>query len=320
MDRSPDAPSGDDAPSCPPATRPDPRFSAPPPWLQRFVEHELVPHLLDPTRSPARRPAPADALRSADVEALVELLLADDSPGCDAWIDALRGAGIDADRLCDELIAPAARRLGERWDQDRCDFARVSIALGRLQALVHRAGTDPARAGPAPQTGRVLVATLADRDHLLGAVIVADAFRRAGWDVAFDPGAGEAELLRRVRSVRFDLIGVSVALERDAARLRALLGALRAASRNPSVTTMAGGPALHRRPALRDEIGVDLVAADAREAVRLAGRALSPRPAAGPAAAAATTATATATATAGPASGAAARLRRPGSAATPRAG
>ena len=105
MDRSSDAPSGDDAPSCPPATRPDPRFSAPPPWLQRFVEHELVPHLLDPTRSPARRPAPADALRSADVEALVELLLADDSPGCDAWIDALRGAGIDADRLCDELTA-----------------------------------------------------------------------------------------------------------------------------------------------------------------------------------------------------------------------
>ncbi len=281
MDRSSNASSSDDGASSPepePATCSGASASAPPPaWLHRFVAHELVPRLLDPTRPPAGRAPPADALRPADVEALVELLLADDAEGCGAWTDALRAAGIDADRLCDELIAPAARRLGERWDEDRCDFAQVSIGLGRLQALVHRVGADAACAARTRQTGRVLVATLPGRDHLLGPVIVADAFRRAGWDVSFDPAATGAELLRSVRTLRFDVIGVSVALGRDAPPVRALLQALREASRNRAVTTMAGGPALAQHPAMRTELGVDLVAADAREAVTLAQQALSAR-------------------------------------------
>lgn len=280
MDRSSSASSDDGAPSPEPdpARRRGAPTAAPPPvWLHRLVEHDLVPRLLDPTRARFRRPAPADSPRPSDVEALVLLLLDDDAQGCDAWIDALRTDDIDADRLCDELLAPAARRLGEHWDEDRCDFAQVSIGLARLQALVHRAGADAACAAGDARTGRVLVATLPGRDHLLGAVIVADAFRRAGWDVAFEPGASEADLLRSVRSVPFDLIGVSVQLERDGPPVRALLDALRAASRNPSVTTMAGGPALRQCPALRDALGADLVASDAREAVVLGARALPAR-------------------------------------------
>ncbi len=281
MDRSSNASSSDDDASSPepePATRCGEPTGAPPPvWLHRLVEQELVPRLLDATRVHASRPLPADPPSPADVETLVALLLADDAEGCEAWIDALRATGIGADRLCDGLFAPAARRLGERWDEDRCDFVQVSIGLGRLQSLVHRVGADAACAARGARTGRVLVATLPGRDHLLGAVIVADAFRRAGWDVAFEPGASESDLLRSVRTVRFDLIGVSVALERDGPPVRALLDALRAASRNPSVTTMAGGPALRRRPALHDELGVDLVANDAQEAVALGDRSLQSR-------------------------------------------
>jgi methanogenic corrinoid protein MtbC1 len=278
MDRSSRASSSDEEASSPepePATRRGAPVAAPPPlWLSRLVEHELVPRLLDPTRAPVRRPAPADSPGAADVEVLVDLLLADDAQGCEDWTDALRTAGIDADRLCDALFAPAARRLGEHWDEDRCDFVQVSIALGRLQALVHRVGADADSATRGARRGRVLVATLPGRDHLLGAVIVAETFRRAGWDVTFEPGASGPDLLRAVRTTRFDLIGISVPQERDGTCVRALLDALRAASCNPAVTTMAGGPALRRRPALRRALGVDLVARDAREAVALGERAL----------------------------------------------
>jgi methanogenic corrinoid protein MtbC1 len=280
MDRSCNASSSDDAP----APEPESYTRATPPagdtpgarWLDRFVAHDLVPRLLDPARAGPRRAVPSGALRSADVEVLVELLLAEDLEGCVGWIEALQQSGIDADRLCGGLIAPAACSLGERWDQDRCDFAQVSIALGRLQALVHRVG---AEAPPAPRvgpTGRVMILTLPARDHLLGAVIVADAFRRAGWDVSFEPGATEAELLRSIGAASFDLLAVSVALERDVATVRALLGALRKASLNPSVRTMAGGAALRPGSTLTAALGVDLIAADARDAVALGARALRP--------------------------------------------
>ena len=197
--------------------------------------------------------------------------------GVDTLEGKLRAAGVGADRLCDELIAPTVRALGERWDDDRCDFAQVSIGLGRLRSLVHRVGADASGGVRSRPTGRMLVATLPGRDHLLGAVIVADAFRRAGWDVSFDPGAGEATLLDAVGERRFDVIGLSVGLERDGPAVRALLAALRAASLNPGVTTMVGGPALRLRPALRAELGADLAATDAREAVACAALALRAR-------------------------------------------
>jgi methanogenic corrinoid protein MtbC1 len=244
----------------------------PPDWLRRLVETGLVPRLADRVGPAVVRSAPPAVPVDADVEALVELLL-DDDDACVEWIAALRASGIDAQRLRDALIAPAARRLGERWDDDLCDFAQVSIGVGRLQSLVHHLADDPPCAAAAP-AGRLLLAKLPGSDHLLGPVIVADAFRRAGWDVHFDPCASEAELLETVRSARFDVIGLTVALDRDFEPARDLLSTLRAASLNPSVSTMAGGPALSRWPALHADLGADLVPADPSEALALATRSL----------------------------------------------
>jgi methanogenic corrinoid protein MtbC1 len=261
-------------PDAEPPIRPfGPVGDPPPDWLRRLVESELVPRLTDrPGLSVVRAVPPAMPV-DADVEALVELLLDDDVDACYAWVDALRATGIDAPHLRDALIAHAARRLGELWDDDLCDFAQVSIGLGRLQSLVHHLGGDPPLAAVAA-SGRLLLAKLPGTDHLLGPVIVADAFRRAGWDVHFDPCASEADLLETARTVRFDVIGLTVALDRDFGPVRDLLSTLRAASLNPSVSTMAGGPALARWPALSADLGADFVPADAPEAVSLATRTL----------------------------------------------
>jgi methanogenic corrinoid protein MtbC1 len=242
--------------------------------MHGLVETELVPRLLDGPRLRSSPRVPGPAPVDADVDVLVELVLGDDVDACLGWIDALRAQGADPERLRDALIAPAARRLGERWDDDRSDFGQVTIGLGHLQSLVHHLaeGAPFAAGGPA---GRLLLAKLPGADHLLGAVIVADTFRRAGWDVRFDPCAGEGELLEAVRAERFDVIGVTVALDGDYPAVRTLLAALRAASANPSVATMAGGPALVRWPALGADLGADLVPVDARDAVALAVRALS---------------------------------------------
>lgn len=37
-----------------------------------------------------------------------------------------------------DLLAPAARHLGELWCADACDFASVTLALGRLQKVMHQ--------------------------------------------------------------------------------------------------------------------------------------------------------------------------------------
>ena len=50
-----------------------------------------------------------------------------------------------------DLLAPAARLLGEYWEDDRCDFVDVTMGLWRLQEVVHeiaaRAPADRAAGG-----------------------------------------------------------------------------------------------------------------------------------------------------------------------------
>lgn len=257
-----------ESPEPEPATARD----VPPPWLRDVVEHRIVPSLLDAGSAARRRPARPEPT-AAELDALVGRLLADDAPGCLELVEGLRAAGVPDDAIRDALIAPAARRLGALWDADRCDFGQVTIGLGRLQSLVHDLGAE-ACCVPAGAAGRVLLGLPDGAQHLLGVVLVADAFRRAGWHVCFDPCADEAALRARIREERFDLVAVSAGLDRDYPAVRALLGALRADSLNPAVVTMAGGPALSRWPALDADLGADLVAADAGQAVALAAAVL----------------------------------------------
>ena len=46
-----------------------------------------------------------------------------------------RAYGMPVETLYLDLLAPAARHLGELWCADACDFASVTLALGRLQEV-----------------------------------------------------------------------------------------------------------------------------------------------------------------------------------------
>jgi hypothetical protein len=58
-----------------------------------------------------------------------ELVLTHHEPAL-AILRSLAERGATAHELCLDLLAPAARRLGEMWNTDCCDFTDVTIALG----------------------------------------------------------------------------------------------------------------------------------------------------------------------------------------------
>ncbi|MGT2486179.1 B12-binding domain-containing protein [Methylobacterium oryzae CBMB20] len=63
------------------------------------------------------------------------------------WVRALLEEGLSLDALLLDLFAPAARRLGQLWEEDEADFLDVAAALGRLQSLTrsvcaHSEGAD----------------------------------------------------------------------------------------------------------------------------------------------------------------------------------
>lgn len=258
------------------------------PWLQRTIETEIIPRLMLAYRSiPSYHPDLAGhagtPIAAGEAEHFGQLVLSDDAAACLAHVDALRVRGTSLEQIYLDLLAPAARWLGTQWELDRCDFAQVTLGLWRLQNLVFELAPEltSAWAPPPESPSRAMLAVVPGSQHTLGLLMVAEFFRRAGWDVWADPCASGDELVDAARREWFDVIGLSVGADIHVDLLASVILALRKASRNRSVSIMIGGPILAERPDLADDVGADLSATDARQAVEAADRvaALRPRPA-----------------------------------------
>lgn len=253
--------------------------------LVRTIEGRIIPqlmlvHRVAIDRRPANRGPGPDAVR-----ALAELVLARDTRAAVAAVEAqvARGVGLEAAYL--DLVAPAARYLGELWDQDRIDFVQVTLGLCRLQQVVHTLGQAvPGRGDPElarEPAHRILLATLAGDQHSFGLTLLAEFFRRAGWDVHEAPGATRADLLALVRREPFAALGLSVGCESRLDATASILAALRRTACNPQLAVLVGGPAFAGHPERVALVGADATAADGREATAavralLAARAARP--------------------------------------------
>lgn len=249
--------------------------------LTSVVETEVIPRLLLARRAgsgavPARDDG-GSAPTPEEVEELVALAVAHDGERASAYVEAVRAArGASVETLYLDLLAPAARRLGELWTADLCTFADVTVALGRLQQVMR--GLGPAFRGESGQRGhgrRALLAPVPGEQHTFGLVMVADFFSRAGWDVWSGPAASRAELVALVRADWFAVVGLSAGGDTHIAALAATIRAVRRASRNRAVGVLVGGPAFVARPELAALVGADATAADGRQAVLQAQSLLS---------------------------------------------
>jgi methylmalonyl-CoA mutase cobalamin-binding subunit len=238
------------------------------------VVGEVIPRLLLNRRAPGpeRRPT------QAHVETLVRLALSRDPVAAGAQVAALREGGVPVDSLLHDLIAPAARRLGDYWSTDAADFVEVALACARLSGIVRGLGGEAMRDAP-DAAPRALIATPACERHGLGAMIVAQSFRAAGWRATEAPGADAGELAEMLAATRYELIGFSASGAPAAEMAIGMIEALRRASRKGGLIVAVGGPGF-ADPARALAAGADFHALDGRDAVMRATCLLSAGPAA----------------------------------------
>jgi methanogenic corrinoid protein MtbC1 len=192
-----------------------------------------------------------------------------------AAVDARRRAGVSVESLYLDLFAPAARRLGEMWCDDSCDFSTVTVALGRLQRLLRELSPAFGTEVEHPANGRrAFFAQPVDEQHSFGLSMVAEFFRREGWDVFGVVGGAVEDPAVRVRREWADVVGLSVGSERRLDWLRRCIVEIRSASRNPDVVVMVGGPIFTLHPDWAGSVGADATARDAKDAPRVASRLL----------------------------------------------
>ncbi len=243
--------------------------------LVQALQTEVIPRLLQAHRSPS---SPIRALSrentptEAEVRAFAQLVLArDDQPAIDL-VDGLQARGIDVEHIFLHLLAPAARQLGVMWDNDQCDFTEVTAGVGRMQRIMRELSPAFGTEVEHPPHGlRVLLAPAPGEQHTFGLSMVAEFFRRAGWEVIGGMMAdGGSDPVQMVESVWFDVVGISVGHEARLDWLTNGIAALRGASLNQGIGVMVGGPIFREHPEYVALVGADATAVDGRHAPVLA--------------------------------------------------
>lgn len=255
--------------------------------LLRTIETQIIPRLLlahchhDSGASHESRPLPHTG--PAEVATLTDIVLGRRPGSAAEYMRARRAEGIDIEALYLDLLAPTAQRLGALWEADLCDFTEVTVGLWRLQQLVNEYSSAFQRTEPRRRSAwRAMLAPAPGSQHNFGLLMVVEFFRRAGWDVWADPGAGLPELTHALSTGWYDVVGLSVGSECHADGVASAILALRQASLNPAVVVMVGGPVVNLLDGFAVQVGADAMAMDARAAVAEAERLVAARSAATP--------------------------------------
>ena len=183
---------------------------------------------------------------------LTDLVLTRDTRAATSFVASLQAGGSSVETLYLDLLAPSARRLGEMWTEDVCSFVDVTVALGRLQHVLH--DLSPAFHTGArifPRGRRVVLVPAPGDQHTFGLAMVVQFFRRAGWAVSGEVATATADLVSMVRHDWFALVGFSVSCDARLEALAAGIRLVRRASRNPAIGVMVGGPIFIDRPETR---------------------------------------------------------------------
>ncbi|MDE2306519.1 MAG: cobalamin-dependent protein [Gammaproteobacteria bacterium] len=254
-----------------PPIGPDPPAQAEPDLggLMRTIEAEIVPRLVLARRAAAARSGPRHAcIEAADVDEAVRLLLEHEAPFTLGLVETLRQRGVSLEMICLELLAPAARKLGQLWEEDACDFLQVTVGMCRLHQVLRELSSEfRSETAELPGHRRILLATCPGEQHTFGLALVAQFLRRAGWEVWHEFPTSIEEVRSIAARHWFAVVGFSLASEVRLQTLSESIAEVRDCAKNRGIGVLVGGSLMVSRPELAPRVGADATAASGALAV-----------------------------------------------------
>ncbi len=237
----------------------------------RLIEREIIPRLMlahSESRSIDVEHEEGAPIGPETVEDFALKSIAMEAEELILVVDALLAKNVSAEAVFVDLLAPSARRLGQYWEEDVCDFVDVTMGLWRLQEVMRDvASRSPVLAHCMAAPRSALFASMPEEQHSFGALMVEECFARAGWDTQLLVGAERTELLSRIGERSFDLVGLTVSCDCHIEPLSHLITAVRNVSKNGQIKIMVGGAAINASPDRARQVGADGFARNARKAV-----------------------------------------------------
>lgn len=243
--------------------------------ISTLIEGEIIPQLLVAHRMRSGRPAApgGGVITAEDVAQFCPLPLTLQADELLVHVEEYLARGVGVDAIFVDLLAPAARRLGVLWEEDRCDFLDVTIGLWRLQEVMREiAWGSPLVTGPLVMPRRALFSPMPGEQHSFGATMVHEVFVRAAWDSEVLVAPDMRGLIAKVANKSYDLVGLTVSCDVTTESLARTIKAIRSVSMCQDISILVGGHAINANPAMAMEAGADGSAVDAPGALALANR------------------------------------------------
>ncbi len=248
--------------------------------LTQLIVGEIVPRLKTMHHDLIPPDDQRPAVSAHEIAEFGALAMRNDEASVSAYFEKMRGLGHSVDSLFLDLLAPTARRLGQLWEEDACDFIDVTLGLARLQEVLRIFGCAEASSS-SEQRKRALLATAPNEAHGFGIELVANFMRAAEWDVDVLKGVSIEENAETLAQDWYAVFGVALAAEAGLETVAQLICAARRASRNRFISVIVGGRVFTANPELAIQVGADATAPDAPTATLLAKKLLLQQIAAG---------------------------------------
>ena len=208
----------------------------------------------------------SDAVSPAVSKAYLEALMKGDRAGARRVIEGSFGT---PRALLTGLIWPTMESLQALYKEDRVSVTSLNMATRLNRSIADSLSARLEHADPNGRTALIFCGNAEPEE--LGGQICSDLFESAGWTVKFaGGGVPDDEVLALIGTERPDLLVLFATLSSGVPAVRKLIDYLRDVNSCPNMQVMCAGGIYKRAEGLADEIGADLYAPDAAEAVAMA--------------------------------------------------
>ena len=229
--------------------------------LAQEVVNRLVTRM-HPYRNPEVQPT------QSEIDEFCDALLANDASPSAELIRRARRVGVPLEIVYLGTLAGAARTLGERWDRDEVSFLTLTVAAGRMFAIMRELRFEIASTQTAqPLERTALFATVPGETHTLGITMAADLFRDHGWRIDLRTGLDHDGLLAAIANNPYAIIGLSAGNPSLLGDLTRMVLALRIT--HPQAHILVSGQIVQQMPQLNALIRADSVIGNAMDAMKV---------------------------------------------------
>lgn len=208
-------------------------------------------------------------VKESILQRYLKSLLTGNRNECRTIIEEALQSGIPAHQVYMDIIWPMMAEIDKLYREDQIDSAQEALASRINRTLVNQLQNKlPRRPG---KDKRVAIVTANSEQAELGGQMINDLFESDGWDTRFLGGTVcHDDIMSYIHGYKPDILLLYGFNGSDAPTVRSLIDTIRNVNAFPQMRIMLSGGVFSRAEGLWEEIGADLYAETAAQAVMVA--------------------------------------------------